>query len=82
MRIFFIGEGRLGNQIFQYAALCSIAPPGTKILAIGLEDLHRPPVRSARPADHLASRRQVAQAVRKIHPRAVGVAAAGSRPWG
>jgi len=39
MRIFFIGEGRLGNQIFQYAALSSIAPAGARIFAVGLEDL-------------------------------------------
>ena len=39
MRILFIGEGRLGNQIFQYAALSSISPPGARIFAFGLEDL-------------------------------------------
>jgi hypothetical protein len=39
MRIFFIGEGRLGNQIFQYAALSSIAPSGAHLHAIGLEEL-------------------------------------------
>lgn len=39
MRIFFIGEGRLGNQIFQYTALSSIAPAGAQIVAIGLENI-------------------------------------------
>ena len=39
MRIFFIGEGRLGNQIFQYAALSSIAPGSAQVVAIGLEDI-------------------------------------------
>ena len=39
MRIFFIGEGRLGNQIFQYTALSAIAPAGSPLIAIGLEDL-------------------------------------------
>ncbi len=39
MRILFIGEGRLGNQIFQYAALSSIARPCARLTAIGLEDL-------------------------------------------
>jgi hypothetical protein len=39
MWIFFIGEGRLGNQIFQYTALSSIAPPGSRVVAVGLEDL-------------------------------------------
>jgi hypothetical protein len=37
--IFFYGEGRLGNQIFQYQALSCIAKPGEHIVAIGLEDL-------------------------------------------
>jgi hypothetical protein len=39
--ILFYGEGRLGNQIFQYLALTSIARPGERILAIGLEDLQQ-----------------------------------------
>jgi hypothetical protein len=37
--IFFYGEGRLGNQIFQYQALSQIAKPGERIFAVGLEDL-------------------------------------------
>jgi hypothetical protein len=37
--ILFYGEGRLGNQIFQYQALCRIARPTERILAVGLEDL-------------------------------------------
>ena len=37
--IIFYGEGRLGNQIFQYQALNRIARPGETIVAIGLEDL-------------------------------------------
>jgi hypothetical protein len=39
--IFFYGEGRLGNQIFQYQALSQIARPGERIYAVGLEDLQR-----------------------------------------
>jgi hypothetical protein len=39
VRILFIGEGRLGNQIFQYAALSSLADAGARITAFGLEDL-------------------------------------------
>jgi hypothetical protein len=39
MRILFVGEGGLGNQIFQYAALSSIAPLGAKLTAIGLEEI-------------------------------------------
>ncbi len=39
--IFFYGEGRLGNQIFQYLALTNIAQPGERVLAIGLEDLQQ-----------------------------------------
>lgn len=37
--ILFYGEGRLGNQIFQYQALSSVARPGERIVAAGLEDL-------------------------------------------
>jgi hypothetical protein len=37
--IFFYGEGRLGNQIFQYQALCAIARPRETIVAAGLESL-------------------------------------------
>jgi hypothetical protein len=37
--ILFYGEGRLGNQIFQYRALTQMARPGERIIAIGLEDL-------------------------------------------
>jgi Glycosyl transferase family 11 len=37
--IFFYGEGRLGNQIFQYQALNQIAKPGERIISAGLEDL-------------------------------------------
>jgi hypothetical protein len=37
--LFFYGEGRLGNQIFQYQALSRIAKPRERILAVGLEDL-------------------------------------------
>ncbi len=39
--ILFYGEGRLGNQIFQYQALSQIAKPGERIFSVGLEDLHR-----------------------------------------
>jgi hypothetical protein len=39
--IYFYGEGRLGNQIFQYQALSQIAKPGELIVAVGLEDLQR-----------------------------------------
>ncbi len=39
--IFFYGEGRLGNQIFQYQALSQLAKPGESIVSVGLEDLHR-----------------------------------------
>jgi hypothetical protein len=39
--IYFYGEGRLGNQIFQYQALHRIAKPGERILSAGLEDLQR-----------------------------------------
>lgn len=39
--ILFYGEGRLGNQIFQYQALSRIAKPGECILSAGLEDLAR-----------------------------------------
>jgi Glycosyl transferase family 11 len=37
--IFFYGEGRLGNQVFQYQALCAIARPRETIFAAGLESL-------------------------------------------
>jgi hypothetical protein len=39
--IFFYGEGRLGNQIFQYQALSRIAKAGERIVSVGLEDLER-----------------------------------------
>lgn len=39
--IFFYGEGRLGNQVFQYQALSRIAKPGERIISVGLGDLHR-----------------------------------------
>ncbi len=39
--IFFYGEGRLGNQIFQYQALNEIAKPNERIISVGLEDLGR-----------------------------------------
>jgi len=39
--ILFYGEGRLGNQIFQYQALSHVAKPGERVLAVGLEDLER-----------------------------------------
>jgi hypothetical protein len=39
--ILFTGEGRLGNQVFQYAALNSIAGPESRVVAVGLEDLSR-----------------------------------------
>jgi hypothetical protein len=39
--IFFYGEGRLGNQVFQYQALGCIAKPRERIFAAGLEDLQR-----------------------------------------
>ena len=54
MRILFIGEGRLGNQVFQYAALSSVASADARILATGLEDLDElfelrgPPLRALR----------------------------------
>lgn len=37
--ILFYGEGRLGNQIFQYQALNHIATRADKIFAVGLEHL-------------------------------------------
>jgi hypothetical protein len=37
--ILFYGEGRIGNQIFQYQALSRISRRGERILAVGLEDL-------------------------------------------
>jgi glycosyl transferase family 11 len=37
--IFFYGEGRLGNQVFQYQALCAVARPHETIFAAGLENL-------------------------------------------
>src|SRR5262245_57447547 len=36
--ILFVGDGRLGNQVFQYAALSALAPKA-RIFAVGLEDL-------------------------------------------
>lgn len=39
--IFFYGEGRLGNQIFQYQALARIARERERIYAVGLEDVKR-----------------------------------------
>jgi Glycosyl transferase family 11 len=39
--ILFYGEGRLGNQIFQYQALSQIAKPGERIICAGLEELAR-----------------------------------------
>lgn len=39
--ILFYGEGRLGNQIFQYHALTHIARPNERIFAVGLEDLQQ-----------------------------------------
>jgi hypothetical protein len=38
--IFFYGEGRLGNQVFQYQALTRLARKGECVFAVGLEDLH------------------------------------------
>lgn len=37
--ILFVGDGRVGNQVFQYAALSALAPPGARIVAVGLENL-------------------------------------------
>lgn len=37
--IIFYGEGRLGNQIFQYRALNRVAKNGEAVLAIGFENL-------------------------------------------
>jgi Glycosyl transferase family 11 len=39
--IFFYGEGRLGNQVFQYHALSTIAKHSECIVSVGLEDLER-----------------------------------------
>jgi hypothetical protein len=39
--ILFYGEGRLGNQVFQYQALCHIAKPDERVVAVGLEELSR-----------------------------------------
>jgi hypothetical protein len=39
--LLFYGEGRLGNQVFQYHALTCIAKQGERIIAVGLEDLER-----------------------------------------
>jgi hypothetical protein len=36
--ILFVGDGRVGNQVFQYAALSALAPKA-RIFAFGLEDL-------------------------------------------
>jgi hypothetical protein len=49
--IFFYGEGRLGNQVFQYHALSTLAGGGDSVVAVGLEslqaslDLHGPRLR-------------------------------------
>jgi hypothetical protein len=37
--ILFYGEGRLGNQMFQYQALCGLARHNERLFAVGLEDL-------------------------------------------
>jgi hypothetical protein len=37
--ILFYGEGRIGNQIFQYQALSQLSARRERILAVGLEDL-------------------------------------------
>jgi hypothetical protein len=39
--IIFYGEGRLGNQLFQYHALTRIASTKEQIVAVGLEDLEK-----------------------------------------
>lgn len=39
MLIFFYGEGRLGNQVFQYHALSTLAGRDDSIVAVGLESL-------------------------------------------
>ena len=39
MKILFYGEGRLGNQVFQYQALSNLAGSGGSIIAVGLEDM-------------------------------------------
>jgi len=39
MIVLFYGEGRLGNQVFQYLALDHLAGARGRILAVGLEDL-------------------------------------------
>jgi hypothetical protein len=39
--ILFYGEGRFGNQLFQYQALNRIAQPKERIIAVGLEDLEQ-----------------------------------------
>jgi len=39
MIIVFYGEGRLGNQLFQYQALSRLAGRAGRIFAVGLEDL-------------------------------------------
>ena len=39
--ILFYGEGRLGNQLFQYQALSRIARDQERIVAVGLEDLNQ-----------------------------------------
>jgi len=40
VKILFYGEGRLGNQVFQYQALSTLAGRDDAILAVGLEHLH------------------------------------------
>lgn len=37
--IFFAESGRLGNQLFQYAALRSIKKPGERLVLLGFDDL-------------------------------------------
>jgi hypothetical protein len=39
--ILFYGEGRFGNQLFQYQALKRLAKPRERLLAFGLEDLQK-----------------------------------------
>lgn len=41
MLILFAGEGRLGNQVFQYVALSTVAGKDSLVIAAGLEDLAR-----------------------------------------
>ncbi len=39
--VVFVGDGRLGNQVFQYAALAAVSAPGARVIAVGLEELGR-----------------------------------------